>query len=115
MPEAHPGSGYIHWVAAHPAHRRLELRQHPALAQGKDEALGLAALEGLSADPAEEVHGQLVAVLRRAARRDEPGALLAQDLDGLVDLRLVDATGAGAGGARRAQGAMREQGEKEVA
>src|SRR6185369_6662461 len=63
----------------HAARRRLELGQHATLAQHEGESLRLAAFERLAVERAVEVHGQAIAVARRARRRDEAGALLAQD------------------------------------
>ncbi|GAO24221.1 hypothetical protein ALISP_4041 [Alicycliphilus sp. B1] len=71
----------------HAAHGVLEFLEHLAFADQELEVLGLAALEGLAVDLAFEVHGHAVAVLGGSAlgALGEGAALLAQDVQGLVD------------------------------
>src|SRR5207245_2153284 len=58
----------------HAARGGLELRQHAAFAERKDEALGLAAVEGLAGDGPLEIDRQAIGVARRTARRHEARA-----------------------------------------
>mmetsp|Transcript_42319 Transcript_42319/g.99330 ORF Transcript_42319/g.99330 Transcript_42319/m.99330 type:complete len:466 (-) Transcript_42319:3789-5186(-) len=74
-------------ASLHAAHGGVELLQHLAFADQELEAFGLAALEGLAVDLAFEVDGDAVTGLGHvgSGALGEAAALLAQDLDGLVD------------------------------
>ena len=92
----------------HAAHRAVELLEHLAFADHELEALGLAAVERHAVDRAVEVDRHAVADGAPLGRRAllERAALLAQDLDRLVD-RFVgdlgrDALDLGAATGRRA-------------
>ena len=77
----------------HAAHGVVELLEHLAFADDELEALGLAAGERLAVDLAFEVDRHAVAVRRApsaAGRCCEGAALLAQDVERLVDRRIVD-------------------------
>ncbi len=68
----------------HPGHGRLELGQHPALAQHDREVLRLASRELDAVDAAREVDDCAVARLRRARDGLVARALLAEDVDRVV-------------------------------
>ncbi|KAG1243951.1 hypothetical protein G6F65_022087 [Rhizopus arrhizus] len=81
----------------------FEFRQHAALAEHEREVFGLAAFERHAVDGAGEVQRDAVAVLRGAAFTSfERGALLAQDVQGLLDF------GVGDGGVKTGDGQGRQ-------
>ncbi len=73
-----------------PDQGRLEVGEHAALAQRHGEVLARAALEGDAVDLALEIDVHEVALGRAALDGLELGALLAQRLDGRVDLGVRD-------------------------
>src|SRR4029077_5239773 len=75
----------------HALRRGVEFGQHAALAEREDEVLAVAASERLAIGRAAEIHGQAIFPFRRALDAHEARALPAQDADGLVHRRVVDA------------------------
>ena len=75
----------------HAAHGIFKFLEHLAFAHQELEVLGLAALKGLAVELAFKVHGDAVAILRCGVHGAlcEAAALLAQDVNGLVDGAIV--------------------------
>src|SRR5213075_1564781 len=81
----------LRFARRHAARCGVEFGKHATVVDAEDEVLRASALERLAGDLALEIDVDAIALLRRALDNNEARALLAQDIDRLVDRRIVDA------------------------